>query len=168
MASYESRIEITAPAATVSSLLLNLSNWTSWTRTVDEATLLGKTTVEPGTRVRTRQPYLPVSIWTVDVADERAFEWNNLRHGLRTVARHDISETDGGALVTAKIVQEGLLARPVELVYGRVIRRHLQQMTEDLKHAAESAAGAEPLDLDVGRGDPSTGQQLRANFGKNG
>jgi hypothetical protein len=167
MASYTDSIEIHAPVAIVSGLLLDLSGWTSWTTTVQEATPLGSAVVAPGTRVRVRQPGLPVSVWTVDVADRAGFEWNNYRHGLRTVATHRIDDTPGGSRLSVRINQTGLLAGPVAWVYGRLIRRHLHWMTEQLKVAAESAAGAEPLDLDRAGRHVESDQQLRHSFGKN-
>ncbi|MDX6205646.1 MAG: hypothetical protein QOF39_1703 [Frankiales bacterium] len=167
MASYAQSIDIQAPAATVSGLLLDLHGWTGWTTTVREATPLGSATVAPGTRVRVRQPGLPVSVWTVDVADLAGFEWNNVRRGLRTVATHRIDGTASGSRLSVRIDQTGLLAGPVDRVYGRLIRRHLQTMTEQLKVAAESAAGAEPLNLDRAGRDAEINQQLRHSLGEN-
>jgi hypothetical protein len=167
MSSYTGIIEIQAPAAIVSGLLLDLSGWTSWTTTVLEATPLGKGVVAPGARVRVRQPGLPVSVWTVDVADRAGFEWNNLRHGLRTVATHRIEETPTGTRLSVQIAQTGLLAMPVAWVYGRTIQRHLQWMTEQLKVAAESAAGTETLDLDRRGRHLQTDQQLGRSLGEN-
>ncbi|MDX6254929.1 MAG: hypothetical protein QOJ11_1263 [Frankiales bacterium] len=166
MAAYVESIDISAPAETVSGILHDLNGWTGWTSTVQEATPLGSAVVRPGTRVRVRQPGLPVSVWTVDVAEPTAFEWNNLRHGLRTVARHRIADTPQGSTLSVTIEQEGLLAPAVDLVYGRIIRRHLRQMTEELKLAAESAARTEPLDLDRGRVDAHSDQQLGRRLGE--
>jgi hypothetical protein len=167
MSSYTGIVEIEAPAAIVSGLLLDLSGWTSWTTTVVEATPLGKGVVAPGARVRVRQPGLPVSVWTVDVADRASFEWNNLRHGLRTVATHRIEETPTGTRLSVAITQTGPLAVPVAWVYGRTIQRHLQSMTEQLKVAAESAAGTETLHLDRGGRHLQTDEQLRHSLGEN-
>ncbi|MDX6203727.1 MAG: hypothetical protein QOJ83_3227 [Frankiales bacterium] len=166
MAAYVESIDIKAPTDIVSGLLRNLSGWTSWTSTVAEATPLGSAEVHPGTRVRVRQPGLPVSVWTVDVADRTAFEWNNLRHGLRTLATHRITDTATGCNLTVTIEQQGVLAGIVDMVYGRIIRRHLLQMTQELKRAAESATRAEPLDLDGGRSDANPDQQLGRRLGK--
>jgi hypothetical protein len=166
VAAYVESIDINAPTDIVSGFLRNLSGWTSWTSTVDEATPLGSAEVHPGTRVRVRQPGLPVSVWTVDVADRTAFEWNNLRHGLRTVAKHQIADTATGCNLTVAIEQHGVLAGTVDMVFGRIIRRHLLQMTQELKRAAESAARAEPLHPDRGRSDADTDQQLGRRLGK--
>ena len=143
MASYTGVIYIHAAPKLVVGLLHDLSGWTSWTGTILEATPLGSGVVAPGARVRARQPGLPVSVWTVDVVDERTFEWNNYRRGLRTVATHRIEPTPEGSQLEVTIRQEGWLAAPVGMLWGRVIRHHLQQMVSDLKLAAESAAGTE-------------------------
>jgi Polyketide cyclase / dehydrase and lipid transport len=158
MASYTQSIEIQAPVAIVSGILLDLAGWTSWTSTVQEATPLGTAVIAPGTRVRVRQPGLPVSVWTVDVADRANLVWNNLRHGLRTVAVHRLEDNGTGSRLTVRIDQAGPLAGPVDRVYGRVIHRHLKLMTEQLKAAAESAAGTEPFDLDIGRSNAQADQ----------
>ena len=167
MTSYEGSVDIHAAPKTVVGLLHDLSGWTSWTSTIVEATPLGRGVVEPGTRVRARQPGLPVSVWTVDVVTDHAFEWNNYRHGLRTVARHHIDATPEGSRLQVTIQQDGPLARPVALVLGKVIRHHLQQMMTDIKAAPESAAGTETLDLDRGRRHAEPEQQLRGSFSEN-
>jgi hypothetical protein len=138
MTSYVRSIDIHAPASTVVALLHDLRGWTSWTSTIIEATPLGSGLVRPGARVRARQPGLPVSVWTVDVVDEQTFEWNNVRRGLRTVATHRITPTVGGCTLEVMIRQEGLLLPAVNTLYGRLIRRHLHTMTEDIKRAAEA------------------------------
>src|SRR4051794_39753940 len=107
MASYEGTVDIRATPRTVVSLLHDLAGWTTWTSTILEATPLGSGGVKPGTRVRARQPGLPVSVWTVDVVDERRFEWNNFRHGLRTVATHRIESTPQGSRLSVTIQQDG-------------------------------------------------------------
>jgi hypothetical protein len=140
MTTYTSTIEIDAPAQIVSGLLLDMPRWTSWTKTVQEATPLRTVVLSPGTRVRVRQPGLPVSVWTVDRADGSALEWNNFRHGLLTVAIHRLQRTATGCRLSVQINQTGFLDAPVRLVYGRLISRHLTQMTADIKAAAESAA----------------------------
>jgi hypothetical protein len=167
MASYQGTVNIHATPSTVIGLLHNLRGWTSWTSTILEATPLGSGVVQPGARVRARQPGLPVSVWTVDVVDDHAFEWNNYRHGLRTVATHDIDSTPEGSRLTVTIRQEGPLAGPVGLLWGRVIRHHLSQMMQDLKTAAESAAGTETLDLDRGHRHAEPEQELRRSFSEN-
>ena len=86
------------------------------------------------------QPGLPVSVWTVDVAEQGRFEWNNVRYGLRTVARHVLDETPQGCRLTVDIEQTGVLEPAIRLVYGRLIRHHLEAMTVQLKEAAEAAA----------------------------
>jgi hypothetical protein len=167
MASYEGTVDIHAIPTTVVGLLHNLAGWTSWTGTILEATPLGSGVVQPGARVRARQPGLPVSVWTVDVVDERTFQWNNYRHGLRTVATHLITPTPEGSRVEVTIRQDGWLAAPVAMMWGRVIRHHLQQMVQDLKKAAESAAGTETLDLDRGHRHTEPEQELRRSFSEN-
>ena len=102
MTTYTGSIQINAPAATVAGLLHDLPGWTSWTTTIVEATPLGAADMSPGTRVRVRQPGLPVSVWTVDRADDDGLEWNNLRHGLRTVATHRLSPSGTGCRLTVE------------------------------------------------------------------
>jgi Polyketide cyclase / dehydrase and lipid transport len=149
MASYARTIDIQAPADTVSAILLDLHGWCDWTRTILEATPLKNAEVRPGTRVRVRQPRLPgTSVWTVDKADARSFEWNNVRRGLRTVARHRLDDNGQASRLTVVIEQDGWLARPVTLVYGRTVRWFLKAMEDDLKAAAEGATGPAPVVLE--------------------
>ena len=167
MTSYTGTIDIQAPTTAVVGLLHDLKGWTGWTGTILEATPLGSGVVRPGARVRARQPGLPVSVWTVDVVDERTFEWNNYRHGLRTVATHRLTPNAAGSTLIVTIRQDGWLAQPVATVYGRVIQHHLDQMMTDLKRAAESAARPETLDLDGGRAHVQPDQELRHSLGEN-
>ncbi len=167
MTTYERSVDIAAPASTVVRLLHDLKGWARWTSTILEATPLGSGVVQPGARVRARQPGLPVSVWTVDLVDDEHFEWNNLRHGLRTVATHLISPTATGCRLTVTIRQDGLLVPVVSLGVGRVIRRHLVAMTEDIKKAAQSAARAEALHLDLLGPDAQPDQQLGGSLSEN-
>jgi hypothetical protein len=137
MTTYTTSTEIEAPASTVSGLLLDMPRWTSWTTTIQEATPLGAAVLSPGTRVRVRQPRLPVSVWTVDRADDDGLEWNNYRHGLRTVARHRIEASARGCRLTVHIEQAGFLEPPVRMLYGSLIRHHLDTMAAELKAAAQ-------------------------------
>ena len=144
MAAYTGSIEISAPAGRVSGLLHDMPRWTTWTKTIVEATPLGAADMSPGTRVRVRQPGLPVSVWTVDRADGDGLEWNNYRHGLRTVATHRIEPNASGCRLTVTIDQEGLLGLPVRLLVHRLISRHLTSLLADIKVAAEQ----QPIALD--------------------
>jgi hypothetical protein len=154
MASYQGTIDIQAAPKVVVGLLHDLGGWARWTSTILEATPLGSGVVQPGARVRARQPGLPVSVWTVDVVDERTFEWNNYRHGLRTVATHRIEATPEGSRLEVTIRQDGALSAPVKVVWGKVIRHHLRQMTVDLKAAAEGTSPPKAI-LDDTAGRPA-------------
>lgn len=175
MATYQGSVEIGAQAETVARLLHDLDGWTGWTSTIQEATPLGRGVVEPGARVRCRQPRLPVSVWTVDQVDERTFCWNNYRHGLRTDASHRMTPTLSGCRLDVEITQQGLLTPMVSMVYGRVIQHHLDRMLLDIKRAAESkqavyptsAGRAETLDPDVVGGDTQRQQELSGGPGEN-
>src|SRR4051794_36923562 len=117
MTTYTATTDIEAPAHIVSGLLLDMPRWTSWTTTVQEATPLRAAELTAGTRVRVRQPRLPVSVWTVDRADASGLEWDNFRHGLRTVATHQIERTSSGCRLSVRIEQTGILERPVRLAF---------------------------------------------------
>ncbi|BEP16384.1 hypothetical protein acdb102_46950 [Acidothermaceae bacterium B102] len=139
MAAYTKSIEISAPPAAVAELLLDLPGWPTWTASVNEVTPLGGEPVAPGTRVRVRQPRLPVAVWTVDAIGDYHFDWNSHSPGVTTVATHRILPTNTGCTVTLSINQSGRLSRLATLVYGGLTERYLSLEAEGLKAAAESS-----------------------------
>jgi hypothetical protein len=167
MAAYTHSIDIQAPVPVVAGLLFDLEAWPRWTASVREVTLLGTDPLEPGVRVRVRQPWLPVAVWTIDAVDEHDFNWSSRSPGLTTVATHRITPIGETCALTLTLTQTGALAGLAGLLYASLTRRYMRMEAEGLKAAAESAARAEPLDLDRGRRDANTDEQLGHRLGEN-
>jgi Polyketide cyclase / dehydrase and lipid transport len=167
MASYTDSIDIKAPATVVAGILFNLAEWPTWTASVTEVAPLGKDPLEPGVRVRVRQPRLPVAVWTIDAMDDDSFDWSSSSPGLTTAATHRIAGTGVGCTLTLTVTQTGALAGLAGLIYAGLTRRYMRTEAEGLKAAAESAAGAEPLDLDRGGRDADADEQLGHRLGEN-
>ena len=69
-------IDVDAPPERVWAVMTNVAAWPQWTASVTEATRLDSGHFDVGSRVRIRQPRLPVAVWTVEqVESGRSFTW---------------------------------------------------------------------------------------------
>ena len=135
----ERTIEIAAPAQRVWAVMTDVQRWPEWTPTVTSVERLDTGPLKVGSRVRIRQPRLPVAVWTVTALDaERYFEWQNRTPGVKAVAGHRVGATGNQTtMVTLTLGWTGWLAPLIRLLYGRLARRYVQTEAESLKRRCE-------------------------------
>lgn len=139
----ERSIEIAAAPADVWSVMVAVERWPEWTASITAVERLDAGPLAVGSRVRVRQPRLPVAVWTVTVLEPgRFFEWRNTSPGLLSVGGHRVEPTDDGhARVTLSIEWSGWLAPLIRLLYLRLSRGYVDLEAEGLKRRCESPAG---------------------------
>ncbi|MBV9120811.1 MAG: SRPBCC family protein, partial [Chloroflexi bacterium] len=92
-----------------------------------------------GSQARINQPKLAPLTWTVtELQPGRAFSWRSSTAGLRSTGDHIVEASDGGAMVTLRMRQEGPLAPLIGLLYGGLTKRYLQMEAAGLKQWCES------------------------------
>ncbi len=135
----ERTIDIAAPADRIWSILTDVERWPEWTESMTRLERLDTGPLAPGTRVRIRQPRLPVVVWTVQsVEPGRSFVWRHDGVGLHSVAGHSIEVAESGARVTLSLAWEGWLAPLIRRIYGELSRRYVDLEAQGLKRRCES------------------------------
>jgi len=137
--SIVSTIEIAAPKQAVWTVLSDVERWPEWTPTMTSVEILDALPLAVGSRVRIRQPRLPVVVWTVTVLEsQRYFEWENAVPGVKAVAGHRV-EAAGPARtrVTLSFRWTGWLAPLIRLLFGKLSQRYVQVEAESLKQRCE-------------------------------
>ena len=116
-----------APPERVYEVWSRVEEWPGWTESVTAVEVLeGPPPLQVGTRVRLRQPRLPIAVWTVTgVAEGHWFSWTSGTRGLRTLAIHRVEPEDDGSRVVARIEQSGPLSGIVGMLLGGLVRRYL-------------------------------------------
>ncbi len=136
---YESTIHIEAPPDSVWRVWLDVERWPEWTASMTSVELLdGATSLAVGTRVKVRQPQLPVTVWTVTELDPgHRFSWSSSAPGVSSVATHEVVPDGNGSRAVARIEQGGVLRRLVRLLMGGLVKRYLELEGAGLKARSE-------------------------------
>src|SRR5262245_8873585 len=139
---FHDSVEIGVPAADVWRVFSDVERWPEWTASVRSVEIVEGPGVEPGARVRIRQPRLPVLTWEVSEVDPgTSWSWVARSPGVVTVAHHTVTATDGGGTrVEQTIDQRGPLAGIAGLLTGRLTRRYLAIEGAGLKQRCEATA----------------------------
>ena len=141
MVEFREKVMIDAPPARVWAVLAALEHWPNWTPTMTALECLEPGPPAIGMRVRITQPGLRSAVWEIDDWREAlGFSWFTTSPGLRVSAEHTLGARDGGCLVSLRLCFDGLLARPVAWLAGRITRRYLAQEARGLKRQVESDA----------------------------
>ena len=136
-------IDIDAPPERVWAVMANVEAWPQWTASVTEVERLDTGRFDVGSRVRIRQPRLPVAVWTVDGLESgRSFTWVTGLPGFRSTARHVVERRRTGSRVTLEIDQRGLVGELVGRWMAGLTERYLNLEAVGLKRRAEEGAPA--------------------------
>ena len=131
--------DIRADIEGVWATLVDVQRWSEWTRSIDKVERLDHGQFGIGSRVRIRQPRIPVAIWTVtEFEPGRSFTWISDAIGIHSVATHRL-EPRGDAMVslTLGFAQSGWLARLVRSRAEKIAREYLAMEAQGLKRRCE-------------------------------
>ncbi|HZU74043.1 MAG TPA: SRPBCC family protein [Acidimicrobiales bacterium] len=135
----EAAVAVQAPTDAIWAVVVDVERWPEVTPSMTEVRRLDDGELRPGSKARIRQPGFAPAQWEVTVVDPpRIFTWVSSAPGVRTVAEHEIRSTPGGSELVLRLRQSGPLAPVVRAVYGRRIRRFLEQEAAGLAGAAEA------------------------------
>ena len=110
---------------------------------VSEAKRLDTGHFDVGSRVRLRQPRLPVAVWTVEeVEPGRSFTWPSGRPGFRSTGRHLVERRRGGSRVTLELEQRGVVGELVGRWMAGLVDRYVNLEAVGLKRRSEEPPAA--------------------------
>lgn len=132
-------IYIEVPPEPVWKITLDIERWPEWTPTVEFVTRMDKGPLEPGSKVRLKQPMQPEAEWTVTkLEDYRLFAWETHRSGLHITAFHEIAADGDGTLNRLVVEIKGVLVILLWPVFKLAVRKALADENKGLKKRCES------------------------------
>jgi uncharacterized membrane protein len=138
---FETTIEVNAPLDLVWSRMIDVRRWPEITASVRQVTILGDGPLAVSTRVRIKQPGMPMLTWEVtEIEPKASFTWQSRSPGVTTVGTHTVAETAHGVSVTLGVRQSGPISAVVGLLMGNKTKRYVQMEATGLKQRSESAA----------------------------
>lgn len=138
---FETSIDVAASAEHVFGIYTDVERWPEWTESVTSIERMDEGPLRVGSRVRIKQPRLPVAVWEVtDLVPDRSFTWVARGPGIVTTASHVITPADqnGQVTVTASLDQAGLLGPLLGLLTKRMTNHYLDTEVRGLKARCES------------------------------
>jgi uncharacterized protein YndB with AHSA1/START domain len=138
---FHDSVQIGAAAADVWRVFTDVERWPEWTASVRTVEIVRGSGVEPGARVRIRQPRLPVMTWEVTEVDPGvSWAWVARSRGVATVARHTVTPAGPGTTLVEQVIeQRGPLAGIAGRLTARLTRRYLAIEAAGLKQRCEAA-----------------------------
>ncbi len=136
---YEVSADIAAAAERVWSVLVDVERMPMWTSSMTRVERLDGGPFGMGSRVRIKQPRLPVAVWRVcELTPLSSFSWATTSGGVTTCAGHTLAGGGRGVRVTFTVEQNGLLAPLVGLLTAALTRRYVNAELNGLKLRSES------------------------------
>jgi hypothetical protein len=135
----QASVDIRAGTKSVWDTLMDLERWPEWTRSIDKVERLDSIEFGVGSRVRVRQPRIPVAVWTVTEFElGRSFTWVSEAFGIKSAATHLLQPRDDGVVsVTLTLVQTGWLAWLVRSRAEKTAREYLAMESQGLKRRCQ-------------------------------
>ena len=136
----EIAIDIAAAPAEVWTVIRDVTRWSTWTQSITSVELLDDGPFAVGTRAKVKQPGFPAVVWTVtELTEGSSFTWEAKTPGLRSTGTHAVAVGPRGSIATLGIRQEGLLAWPMKVLFGRKSERFVRMEADGLRKRSEEA-----------------------------
>jgi uncharacterized membrane protein len=137
---FDHSVTIQAPADRVWAIFSDVAKWPEWTPTISHVERLDEGRIHLGARTRVHQPKLPVAVWEVtELVEGQYFEWVSKGPCIKTTGGHRVTETPEGTVVTATIIQEGLLGWVFGKLMAKLTKEYIALEGESLKKVSEQA-----------------------------
>jgi uncharacterized protein YndB with AHSA1/START domain len=131
-------IDIDAPPAIVWGVMSDVERWHEWTASIASVRRLDQGPFDVGSRAHVRQPKLRGADFIVtDFVPQQEFTWVTDSPGVHATARHAVSPIPRGTRATLSVRFEGLLARPLAWMFGRLTNEYLALEAAGLKKRSE-------------------------------
>lgn len=131
---------VSAPIARVWDVFSEVERWPEWTASVTDLTVVSGPALAIGTRVRIKQPRLPMLVWEVTTVEPgRSWAWTSRSVGARTTATHQLRSIDAATThVEQTIEHTGAVGVVVGRLMRRLTRRYLAMEAAGLKARSEA------------------------------
>ncbi len=138
----ETTVTIAAPCERVWAVMTDVERLSETTASMASAERLDAGPLHVGSRVRIRQPKLPVAVWTVtELVDCHHFTWVATGPGVRSTAEHILTSFGNDhTRLCLRIDQAGPVGGVVSRLYKRLTERYLSQEADGVKRRAERTA----------------------------
>jgi len=138
-------VRVAAAPERVWEVLADVENWPSWTPSVTSITRLDEGPLRVGSRVRIKQPRLPVVTWTVtELSPGASLTWIATGPGFRTTASHRIHPGEPGSVVTLVLEQNGLVRQLIGRLTAGLTNRYLTMEGPGPRDRAEQPPSQPP------------------------
>lgn len=138
----EDELIINAPVDTVWRLNTDVEAWPVLSpTTMQRVERLDDGPMRVGSQARVKQPVQRATIWTVTrVQPNELFEWETKLMGVHTVARHRLSEAEGGVRNHLSIEMTGRGSRLLGRLFAGRIRAAISTENRAFKTTAEASS----------------------------
>ena len=134
-----------APPAQVYRLFIDVERWPELTQSMRSVRRLDGGPIRVGSEAKVSQPRLPSARWRVtELEPDRRFTWETTAGGVTTVGDHRVEPDGPGSKITITLRTHGPLAGVIDLLMGRLARRHVDMELEGFRSAADTAAPPTP------------------------
>ncbi len=137
-------IEISAPAAVVWDVFVDVERWSEWTASIEAIVALDGPEIAVGKRFEIKQPWMPKLVWEVTEVDPGvSWTWRQKSFGSTAFASHEVTPIDPGRTTVRQIIdQRGPVGVVVGLLTRRLTRRILDLEANGLKAQGERTFSA--------------------------
>lgn len=142
----EVTVRVAASPEYVWQVISDVERWPEWTPTVTHATKVTGTAIRAplalGSTFHLKQPRLPEAAWRVNaITPGESFTWTSRIRGTSNVATHTVvSDGTGGAKVTLRFVQRGVVAAFAWPMTRKMVRLGVETEAESLRTYCETRA----------------------------
>ena len=134
----EISVEIAASPETVWAVMSDVERWHEWTASVRSIRLLGKPSLQIGSRALIRQPRFPAAIWKVTALDPgRGFAWKSGAPGMWVHANHSVTPLRGRTRAVLSLDYEGVIGKLLGRLTRGITNRYLELEAAGLKYRSE-------------------------------
>jgi len=138
---WENTVLIDAPADRVWQLTIDVTNWPSFTSTMQRVERLDDGPIRVGSSARIKQPGQTPAVWTVTRIDTgREFTWQTKRMGVTMTGSHIVEDVGDRCRNTLTIDITGPMSGLFGIMFGGVLRKSLDTENASFKSKAQQSA----------------------------
>ena len=136
--SVEKTSVINAPPGHIFKVLMDFEQWSQWTASITEMSILNNERPGTGSNIRVLQPKLPPAIWTItEILPDRSLTWEKRSFGLVMRSEHFVVTGNNGTSVTIRITYQGPLAGLIYVLTRSLTDRYMTMEIDGLKRECE-------------------------------
>ena len=138
----QTTVTVPAPCTRVWEVMTDVERLPELTRSMTSVEKLDPGPLHVGSRVRIRQPKLPVAVWTVtELVENHHFTWVATGPGMRTTAEHIVTSFGHDtSKLCLRIDQSGPVGGVVSRLYKGLTGRYLDLEATGVRRRAEGTA----------------------------